>query len=203
MSPVSTTLTNSQRTGFTFPPAPHRQPTSSSSSSTTYSPPTHHLSAMPSNYNSARHLSFDERTEAAELGSTYGRDEDEKQVPGSGTANGARRADPPVIHRNLAYLIKKVRFMSFLCRTRPNPATQVLPDTLACRLLLLTVILESLIDLAIEVGHELTCQWTVLTSQSNILWRFNREIDSTNSATVEAGNNRRLPIYLVIFGLAQ
>jgi hypothetical protein len=38
-------------------------------------------------------------------------------------------------------------------------------------------------------------------SQGNILWRFNQELES-NSA-LAADNSRKLPVYLVIFGLAQ
>ncbi|RSH92638.1 hypothetical protein EHS25_008083 [Saitozyma podzolica] len=62
---------------------------------------------------------------------------------------------------------------------------KILPSSLVCRLLLLTVILESCINLTIE---------------GNILWRFNQELES-NSA-LAADNSRKLPVYLVIFGLA-
>ena len=61
------------------------------------------------------------------------------------------------------------------------------PSSWPCRLLLLTVILESLVDLAIE---------------GNILWRFNAEVKSSSSTELELENKRRLPVYLVIYGLA-
>lgn len=63
----------------------------------------------------------------------------------------------------------------------------VFPRSIPCRLLLCIVILESLIDLAIE---------------GNILWRFNVEVSSSDSTELELENKRRLPIYLIIFGLA-
>ncbi|CAD6585312.1 MAG: Polypeptide release factor (eRF1) in translation termination [Tremellales sp. Tagirdzhanova-0007] len=65
--------------------------------------------------------------------------------------------------------------------------SKVFPSSIPCRLLLLTVILESLVDLSIE---------------GNILWRFNVEVTSSNSTELELENKRRLPIYLIIFGLA-
>ena len=39
-------------------------------------------------------------------------------------------------------------------------------------------------------------------SQGNILWRFNVEVSSSDSTELELENKRRLPIYLIIFGLA-
>lgn len=66
---------------------------------------------------------------------------------------------------------------------------KLIPASLACRLLLLTVFLEAVIDIAI---------------QANILWRFQLEVDSaeessdTTSSALEA-NKRRLPVYLYIF----
>jgi len=43
---------------------------------------------------------------------------------------------------------------------------------------------------------------TELPLQGNILWRFNLEVKSSNSTELELENKRRLPVYLVIFGLA-
>lgn len=43
----------------------------------------------------------------------------------------------------------------------------------------------------------------VVDSQANILWRFNQEVNSTNSTDIMLENKRRLPIFLIIFGLAQ
>ncbi|EIW72740.1 hypothetical protein TREMEDRAFT_16349, partial [Tremella mesenterica DSM 1558] len=60
-------------------------------------------------------------------------------------------------------------------------------ESWACRCLLAVVILESLIDLSIE---------------GNILWRFNQEAQSSNVSLLILENKRRLPVYLVIFGLA-
>nr|ODN93263.1 hypothetical protein L203_00534 [Cryptococcus depauperatus CBS 7841] len=61
------------------------------------------------------------------------------------------------------------------------------PSTLLTRLLLATVVVELVIDLTIE---------------GNILYRFNGEVKSTHSTELELENRRRLPIYLIIFGLA-
>ncbi|ORX34201.1 hypothetical protein BD324DRAFT_583956 [Kockovaella imperatae] len=59
--------------------------------------------------------------------------------------------------------------------------------TLACKLFLATVVTELVINLAIE---------------ANILWRFHVEINSGDSSEMELENSRRLPIYLIIYGLA-
>jgi len=64
---------------------------------------------------------------------------------------------------------------------------EVLPKSTACRLLALVVILESIVDIAIE---------------ADILWRFNSEVGSSSSTQLELENRRRLPIYLILFGLA-
>lgn len=78
--------------------------------------------------------------------------------------------------------------------TRPSGTDKVLtvwqkffPASWPCRLLLLTVILETLIDITIE---------------GNILWRFNAEVDSGSASYLRVENSRRLPVYLVIYGLA-
>ena len=42
-----------------------------------------------------------------------------------------------------------------------------------------------------------------LTAQANILLRFNRAVDSTTATDIIRSNQRRLPIFLIIFGLAQ
>ncbi|WVQ97087.1 hypothetical protein IAU59_004197 [Kwoniella sp. CBS 9459] len=64
---------------------------------------------------------------------------------------------------------------------------RMVPSTLYTRLLLATILTETIINLAIE---------------SNILYRFNEEVKSTTSTDLELENKRRLPIYLIIFGLA-
>lgn len=61
--------------------------------------------------------------------------------------------------------------------------TQFIPQSHACRLLLLVVFLEMLIDVAI---------------QANILWRYSKEQDS-GAVSSDDYNARRLPIYLYIF----
>ncbi|WVQ85577.1 hypothetical protein IAT38_007743 [Cryptococcus sp. DSM 104549] len=64
---------------------------------------------------------------------------------------------------------------------------RIIPSTTLTRILLATIILELIIDLAVE---------------GNILYRFNEEVKSTSSTDLEVENKRRLPIYLIIFGLA-
>ncbi|WVO19665.1 uncharacterized protein IAS62_000955 [Cryptococcus decagattii] len=63
----------------------------------------------------------------------------------------------------------------------------IFPSTLYTRLLLTVIIFETVVDLCIE---------------GNILYRFNEEVKSNNSTEVELENKRRLPVYLIIFGLA-
>ena len=76
-------------------------------------------------------------------------------------------------------------------KTSSRPATPwyktIIPHTIPCRLFLATVITELVINLAIE---------------ANILWRFNVEVKSIDSTELELENKRRLPVYLVIYGLA-
>lgn len=85
---------------------------------------------------------------------------------------------------------------------------QVVPASTSCRLLLLTVILESMIDLSIEVSAMSLSESRQSSTdvfpgrQSNILWRFNLEVASSDSTPLVLENKRRLPIYLIIFGLA-
>ncbi|OXC70921.1 hypothetical protein AYX13_00338 [Cryptococcus neoformans] len=64
---------------------------------------------------------------------------------------------------------------------------RIFPSTLYTRLLLTIIIFETVVDLCIE---------------GNILYRFNEEVKSNSSTEVELENKRRLPIYLIIFGLA-
>ncbi|ODO07446.1 hypothetical protein L198_01025 [Cryptococcus wingfieldii CBS 7118] len=64
---------------------------------------------------------------------------------------------------------------------------KVIPGTVYTRILLATIITETVIDLTIE---------------ATILYRFNEEVKSTSSTDLELENKRRLPIYLIIFGLA-
>ncbi|WVR05710.1 hypothetical protein IAU60_002734 [Kwoniella sp. DSM 27419] len=65
--------------------------------------------------------------------------------------------------------------------------SRLIPSTLYTKLLLATILTETVINLAIE---------------ANILYRFNEEVKSTDSTDLELENKRRLPIYLIIFGLA-
>ncbi|TYJ55874.1 hypothetical protein B9479_003397 [Cryptococcus floricola] len=64
---------------------------------------------------------------------------------------------------------------------------KIIPGTVYTRILLATIITETVINLTIE---------------ANILYRFNEEVKSTSSTELELENKRRLPIYLIIFGLA-
>jgi hypothetical protein len=41
------------------------------------------------------------------------------------------------------------------------------------------------------------------TTQANILWRFNNEVKSDDSTEIIMENRRRLPVYIITFGLAQ
>ena len=61
------------------------------------------------------------------------------------------------------------------------------PPSKACWLLLITVVLETVIDIVIE---------------GNILWRFNEQIDADDSTQLNFERKRRLPIYLIIYLLA-
>jgi hypothetical protein len=82
---------------------------------------------------------------------------------------------------------------------------QIIPDTLYTRLLLGTVVFELIIDLVIEVSmaHWLQVMDDADFNQANILWRFNTEVKSASSTPSMLENKRRLPIFLIIFGLAQ
>ncbi|WRT65836.1 uncharacterized protein IL334_002787 [Kwoniella shivajii] len=64
---------------------------------------------------------------------------------------------------------------------------KMIPSTWLTRWLSATILLETVINLAIE---------------GNILYRFNEEVKSSDSTDLELENRRRLPIYLIIFGLA-
>ncbi|OCF56566.1 hypothetical protein L486_05416 [Kwoniella mangroviensis CBS 10435] len=64
---------------------------------------------------------------------------------------------------------------------------RIIPSTTLTKCLLGTILIETVINLAIE---------------GNILYRFNEEVESTTSTDLEWENRRRLPIYLIIFGLA-
>ncbi|WVQ71138.1 hypothetical protein IAR50_000663 [Cryptococcus sp. DSM 104548] len=64
---------------------------------------------------------------------------------------------------------------------------RIIPSTVYTRILLATIITETIIDLTIE---------------GNILYRFNEEVKSSSSTELELENKRRLPIYLIIFSLA-
>ncbi|WWC88028.1 uncharacterized protein L201_002931 [Kwoniella dendrophila CBS 6074] len=68
-----------------------------------------------------------------------------------------------------------------------NVFQKMIPSTLLTKLLLATILTETIINLAIE---------------GNILYRFNEEVESSDSTDLEWENRRRLPIYLIIFGLA-
>ncbi|WWC60465.1 uncharacterized protein I303_103037 [Kwoniella dejecticola CBS 10117] len=64
---------------------------------------------------------------------------------------------------------------------------KMVPSTRLTQMLLGTILFETVINLAIE---------------GNILYRFKEEVESTTSTDLEWENRRRLPIYLIIFGLA-
>ncbi|WVW80299.1 hypothetical protein I302_102277 [Kwoniella bestiolae CBS 10118] len=68
-----------------------------------------------------------------------------------------------------------------------NVWQRMIPSTTLTKCLLATILVETVINLAIE---------------GNILYRFNEEVESTTSTDLEWENRRRLPIYLIIFGLA-
>lgn len=61
---------------------------------------------------------------------------------------------------------------------------RIIPDSTPCRLLVLVVFLEAIINIAI---------------QANIFWRYNREMDC-NSGDKQC---ERLPVYITVFGIAQ
>ncbi|WOO83689.1 UPF0658 Golgi apparatus membrane protein [Vanrija pseudolonga] len=60
---------------------------------------------------------------------------------------------------------------------------RIIPDSTPCRLLVLVVFLEAIINIAI---------------QANIFWRYNREMDC-NSGDKQC---ERLPVYITVFGIA-
>ena len=80
---------------------------------------------------------------------------------------------------------------------------RITPSSWICRLLLMTVVVESLFDLAILVS--LLPRWAGHGGlrKANILWRFNHAVKSDQSSALIWQNKRRLPVYLIIFGLAQ
>jgi hypothetical protein len=80
---------------------------------------------------------------------------------------------------------------------------RITPSTWLCRLLLITVIVESLVDLAILVSPLTWRRDFVAEQKANILWRFNHAVKSDQSSALIWQNKRRLPVYLIIFGLAQ
>lgn len=74
--------------------------------------------------------------------------------------------------------------VSALTRLR-SPARQLLPDSIACRLYVLTVLVETTIDLAIE---------------ANLFVLVSRNEDPSDSDNVAS---RKMPVYLAIFAMAQ
>ena len=115
----------------------------------------------------------------------------DKDLEGS-TAHGHDWEYPPpkarqekeVEKRNCLAAVRRMCFVA--CQPRSCMSPQLIPDSLACRLYLVTVLVETAIDLAIE---------------SDLLIRFHEldKNDSTNKDIVE----RKMPVYLTIFVFAQ
>jgi hypothetical protein len=86
-----------------------------------------------------------------------------------------------------------VILQTFTCRTRLTLLPQVLPDSMACRLYVLTVLVETTIDLIIE---------------GDLLLRFHQADNSLQSQDSSSANDiqlisKKMPAYLTIFGFAQ
>ena len=71
-----------------------------------------------------------------------------------------------------------------LSETKPHNCTQYIPDSIACRLYLLTILVETAIDLAIE---------------GDIILRFHESASSTSQDMA----TRRMLVYLSISTFAQ
>lgn len=77
-----------------------------------------------------------------------------------------------------------IRSSSHLSAITDIDFTKVLPESIACRLYVITVLVQTTIDLAIE---------------GDLLLRFH-EVDSSSSSDDFSG--RKMPVYLSIFALA-
>ncbi|TXT08679.1 hypothetical protein VHUM_02807 [Vanrija humicola] len=97
-------------------------------------------------------------------------DDDDDEKP-----HDSEKAAPPALAANTPPKRKRSPFSVWLDR--------IIPDSLPCRLLVLVVFLEAIINIAI---------------QANIFWRYNREMDCN------AGDKQceRLPVYITVFGIA-
>lgn len=80
---------------------------------------------------------------------------------------------------------------SFCTRSRSScshPSTQILPDSIACRLYVITVLVETTIDLVIE---------------GDLLLRFH-EAEKVSSQTGDiSATSQKMPVFLSVFALAQ
>jgi hypothetical protein len=65
---------------------------------------------------------------------------------------------------------------------------QIVPESLACRLYILTVLVQTTIDLAIE---------------GDLLMRFQQAVEQGDIAESATISSRKMPVYLSIFALAQ
>jgi hypothetical protein len=82
---------------------------------------------------------------------------------------------------------------TFTCRTRLTLLPQVLPDSMACRLYVLTVLVETTIDLIIEGDLLLRIHQADNSLQSQ---------DSSSASDIQL-ISKKMPAYLTIFGFAQ
>ena len=71
-----------------------------------------------------------------------------------------------------------------------RPRIQILPDSLYCRLYVLTVVIQTIVDLAIE---------------GELFLRVRKTTPATpvNQSTVDEAASSTMPVYLSIFALAQ
>ena len=72
----------------------------------------------------------------------------------------------------------------------PHPSLQILPDSIACRLYVITVIVETTIDLVIE---------------GDLLLRFHKADNKASNVSPQSGDitSEKMPVFLSVFALAQ
>ncbi|WWD18073.1 hypothetical protein CI109_102520 [Kwoniella shandongensis] len=173
----------------------------SSSTSTTFSPPynTHYLPSGPStstnelishpSYSSQHPLTSDlERGYPSALLSPGYDEEDRRSIMSDlSEKNQSRNRDSEVPKMDMT----TAGPIPLSNATRRHGTgrwwNRLIPSTTLTRILLATILIEAIINLAIE---------------GNILSRFRDEATSSDAAELEVENKRRLPIYLIIFGLA-
>ncbi|KAK8865748.1 hypothetical protein IAR55_000895 [Kwoniella newhampshirensis] len=141
--------------------------------------------SLPRSFSSQHHLETDDETgyDPAQLSPGYYED-DSRSIMSD--MSGKAHATKAIESRKVDMTTSASMPSSGRCETG-RWWTRIIPSTSLTRILLATILIETVINLTIE---------------GNILYRFRDEASSSDSSTLLIENKRRLPIYLIIFGLA-